>query len=108
VGYWAYDFGRRLERIPRIARDDLGLPDVVLGLYDVVGAFDHVARKAWLVLERAPARRPRGRERARARLDDIANALAHAGADAAPMRAGRARTRARRSRPTTTAAPSSR
>ncbi|TMQ71348.1 MAG: hypothetical protein E6K80_05905 [Candidatus Eisenbacteria bacterium] len=28
VGYWAYDFGRRLERLPTIARDDLLLPDV--------------------------------------------------------------------------------
>ena len=36
VGYWAHDFGRRLERIPSVARDDLGLPAFVLGLYDVV------------------------------------------------------------------------
>jgi para-aminobenzoate synthetase component 1 len=48
VGYWAYDFGRRLERIPELARDDLGLPDVLLGFYDVVGAFDHETRQAWL------------------------------------------------------------
>jgi para-aminobenzoate synthetase component 1 len=48
VGYWAYDFGRRLERLPEIATDDLGLPDVLLGFYDVVGAFDHETRKAWL------------------------------------------------------------
>jgi len=41
VGYWAYDFGRRLERLPGRARDDLGLPDALLGLYDVVGAHDH-------------------------------------------------------------------
>src|SRR5438093_11349669 len=27
VGYWAYDFGRRLERLPALAADDLGLPD---------------------------------------------------------------------------------
>mgnify|MGYP001371783626 CR=1 FL=1 len=37
VGYWAYDYGRRLERLPVIARDDLGLPDFVLSLYDVTG-----------------------------------------------------------------------
>ncbi len=48
VGYWAYDFGRRLETIPAIARDDLGLPDFVLGFYDVVGAFEHRTRQAWL------------------------------------------------------------
>ena len=48
VGYWAYDFGRRLERLPEQARDDLGLPDVLLAFYDVVGAFDHRSRQAWL------------------------------------------------------------
>src|SRR5882724_3342085 len=41
VGSWAYDFGRRIERLPARAGDDLGLPDVVLGFYDVVGAIDH-------------------------------------------------------------------
>ncbi len=48
VGYWAYDFGRRLERLPSVAQDDLGLPDVLLGFYDVVGAFVHSTRLAWL------------------------------------------------------------
>src|SRR6476661_4774529 len=28
VGAWSYDFGRRLERLPATARDDVGLPDV--------------------------------------------------------------------------------
>src|SRR5262245_25019612 len=40
VGYWAYDYGRRLERLPAIARDDLALPDFVLALHDVVIARD--------------------------------------------------------------------
>ena len=89
VGYWAYDFGRRLERIPSVARDDLGLPDFALGLYDVTGAFDHVARKAYLFSSGLPLEGRAGRERARARLDDIAKWLAHhAGAHAAPPRAG--------------------
>ncbi len=48
VGWWSYDFGRRLERWPRVAADDLGLPDYALGLYDVVGAFDHRSRESWL------------------------------------------------------------
>jgi len=48
VGYWAYDFGRRLEKIPSVAADDLGLPDFVLGFYDVVGAIDHAAGRAFL------------------------------------------------------------
>ena len=33
IGYLSYDFGRRLEQLPALARDDLGLPDATLGLY---------------------------------------------------------------------------
>jgi para-aminobenzoate synthetase component 1 len=48
VGYWSYDYGRRLERLPESAQDDTGLPDFVLALHDVVGAYDHDSREAWL------------------------------------------------------------
>lgn len=49
VGAWAYDFGRRFERMPAIARDDLGWPDAHLAAYDVTGAIDHRTNRAWLV-----------------------------------------------------------
>jgi para-aminobenzoate synthetase component 1 len=55
VGYWAYDYGRRLERLPEQARDDLGLPDCVLGLYDVTGAHDHDSGRTWLFSSGLPA-----------------------------------------------------
>ena len=48
VGYWAYDYARRLEKLPAIARDDLALPDFVFGLYDVIGAYDHDTQQTWL------------------------------------------------------------
>ncbi|MCC6649820.1 MAG: aminodeoxychorismate synthase, component I, partial [Candidatus Eisenbacteria bacterium] len=48
VGYWAYDYGRRLEKLPEYAHDDLQLPDFVFALYDVVGAYDHDTRQMWL------------------------------------------------------------
>ncbi len=48
VGYWSYDFGRRFERIPDLAADDLRLPDHVVGFYDVTGAFEHGTGRAWL------------------------------------------------------------
>jgi len=54
VGCWSYDFGRRLERIPTVARDDLGWPDAWLAAYDVVGAFDHESGRAWLVSSGRP------------------------------------------------------
>jgi para-aminobenzoate synthetase component I len=75
VGYWAYDFGRRLERLPEIARNDLGLPDVRLGFYDVVGAFDHETRQAWLFSSGLPLDEDLRRDRARDRLAQFAELL---------------------------------
>ncbi|HTF58005.1 MAG TPA: hypothetical protein VK661_12305, partial [Planctomycetota bacterium] len=34
VGYFGYDLGGRLERLPRESRDDRGLPDLVLAFHD--------------------------------------------------------------------------
>jgi para-aminobenzoate synthetase component 1 len=48
VGYWSYDYGRRFEKLPSLAADDLGLPDFVFALYDVVGAYDHDTQQTWL------------------------------------------------------------
>ena len=73
VGYWAYDFGRRLERLrtapgATLARDDLALPDFVLGFYDVVGVFDHRTREAWLFSSGLPYQGARRAEHAVRRL----------------------------------------
>ncbi|MBO9541942.1 aminodeoxychorismate synthase component I [bacterium] len=38
VGYLSYDLGWQLERLPRLALDDLGLPEMRWGFYDVVVA----------------------------------------------------------------------
>jgi para-aminobenzoate synthetase component 1 len=76
VGYWAYDFGRRLERLPDSAKDDLGLPDVVLAFYDVVGAYDHDARQAWLFSSGLPLDREPRAGRARDRMRQFAQLFA--------------------------------
>ncbi len=49
AGYFGYDLCHHLERLPRPRYDDLDLPDMDLGLYDWVLAWDHVAGCAWLV-----------------------------------------------------------
>ncbi len=49
AGYIAYDFGAVLERLPSPRYDDLGLPDLVFGLYDWVIAWDHQAGRAWII-----------------------------------------------------------
>ena len=41
VGFFAYDLVRRLERLPSLATDDLGLPDLMLLLATDVAAVDH-------------------------------------------------------------------
>ncbi|WAJ47417.1 anthranilate synthase component I [Mycobacterium sp. Aquia_216] len=41
VGFFAYDMVRRLERLPEMAVDDLGLPDMLMLLATDVAAVDH-------------------------------------------------------------------
>lgn len=69
VGYWSYDYARRLEKLPSIAQDDLGLPDFVFALYDVVGAYDHEAQQAWLFSTGLPLEGEAADQRARERIE---------------------------------------
>jgi aminodeoxychorismate synthase component I len=41
VGYFSYDLVREFETLPSIAKDDLLLPDLQFGLYDIITAVDH-------------------------------------------------------------------
>ena len=41
VGYLSYDLVRDFETLPSIATDDLRLPDLQFGLYDIITAVDH-------------------------------------------------------------------
>jgi para-aminobenzoate synthetase component I len=49
IGYFGYDLGRRLERLPSLAMDDEQLPELAIGLYDWSVVVDHLERRAWLV-----------------------------------------------------------
>jgi len=42
VGYLSYDLCHFVERLPRTAQDDIGLPDLHFALYDHVAAYDHL------------------------------------------------------------------
>jgi len=48
IGYFAYDLGRRLERLPQLARDDEQLPELAVGIYDWALVVDHQRRCSWL------------------------------------------------------------
>jgi para-aminobenzoate synthetase component 1 len=69
AGYIGYDWGSVLERLPRTRYDDLSIPDVVLGLYDWVIAWDHRIGTAWLISTGMPATGAEREPRARARMD---------------------------------------
>jgi para-aminobenzoate synthetase component 1 len=61
IGNLGYDFGRRLESLPALARDDLDWPDARLGLYDWALITDHQARSSQLMFHPhvPPAQRQR-------------------------------------------------
>jgi para-aminobenzoate synthetase component I len=68
AGMFGYELGRSLEVVPAAATDEFQLPALAVGLYDVVAAFDHEARSAWLISQGLPevdlrARRERAAER---------------------------------------------
>jgi para-aminobenzoate synthetase component 1 len=82
AGYLGYDLCHHLERLPHPAEDDAGFPDLSLGLYDVVLAFDHAAGRAYLLSSGLPETSPEaGLARRRARLDQFHRLLA----DLAPL-----------------------
>jgi para-aminobenzoate synthetase component I len=72
AGYIGYDYGAVLERIPPTRYDDLALPDVMLGFYDWVIAWDHQAGAAWIVSLGLPECGPERERRARARMEMVA------------------------------------
>lgn len=48
VGYFAYDLKDFLEELPDISKDDMGLPDCILGFYDTVLIYDNLFNKAYI------------------------------------------------------------
>jgi len=76
AGYIGYDWGAGLERIPRTRFLDCDVPDVLLGVYDWVIAWDHVARRAWIISTGLPAAGARRLTRAETRLRDVRALLA--------------------------------
>jgi para-aminobenzoate synthetase component 1 len=69
LGIFGYELGRFLERLPEPRAAAPASPDMAVGLYDTVAAFDLAGRKAWVVardLPGAPANRPPARARAEA------------------------------------------
>jgi para-aminobenzoate synthetase component 1 len=50
AGYFSYDLGRFIEKIPRKALDDLGMPLARLGFYDRVICWDRTTGRGWMIV----------------------------------------------------------
>lgn len=55
AGLWGYGINRALEKLPENRWIDFDMPDLVLGWYDWVIAFDHLADHARLISQGLPA-----------------------------------------------------
>jgi para-aminobenzoate synthetase component 1 len=77
AGYFAYDLARHLERLPAHRIDDQPLPDLLMGFYDWVIAYDHQLKQAWVMASGHPGRTPEERgTRAKERLAAVVRQLA--------------------------------
>jgi para-aminobenzoate synthetase component 1 len=71
AGLFGYDLCHHIERLPRPSCDEFQTPDLAVGFYDWVVAFDHGQRRAWIISTGLPETEPprrRRRQRALRRL----------------------------------------
>lgn len=49
MGYFSYDLGRRIEKLPHLAVDSEQIPEMAVGIYDWAIINDHQQQRCWLV-----------------------------------------------------------
>jgi anthranilate synthase component 1 len=79
VGYFAYDAVRGLERLPEIAKDELGLPDAAFVLTETLVIFDNLRQTVKVVVNalcESPAEAQEVYAAARSRIDEVVARLA--------------------------------
>ena len=105
AGLMGYELGRCFERVPAARDDEFQLPVLAAGLYDWVIAWDHSARRAWLISHGWPETDEAVRqERAAARMQLVLNRLAQQGViPSSPTSGERTRVRGLSGEPTTIA-----
>lgn len=71
-GFFSYDLCNYLERLPQPEMDDMQFPDMALGFYDLVIAFDHREERSWIFSSGYPERTEVARkEKASERLEEL-------------------------------------
>ena len=88
VGFFAYDAVRQIERLPKLAKDELRVPDACLLFFDEVLAFDHVRKEIMLVVtaDVIKGSAAAAYDRAVKRLDRLEKRLAQPLPDLAPKK----------------------
>jgi len=71
LGLFGYELGGCFERLPQPRAAPPASPDLAIGLYDTVAAFDLAQRSAWVIARDVPGA-PGGRPPARARAEALA------------------------------------
>ncbi len=80
VGYLGYDLCHFTERLPCTTVDDIGIPDLYMGLYDVIYGYDNETSEGYIISTGLPE--PPGaprRARARQRADQLLAQLTKSG-----------------------------
>jgi anthranilate synthase component 1 len=79
IGFASYDMARRFEKLPEIARDDLGVPDSRFVFFETMVLFDHQTRTVKVLVNPRHGGDPKeAYRRAVERIDDITARLAQA------------------------------
>ncbi|UKV16489.1 aminodeoxychorismate synthase component I [Thalassospiraceae bacterium SW-3-3] len=63
VGYFGYELAQQLESLPLAPKDWLNMPDMAVGIYDLVIAFDQLDRRMWLISTGIPETSSPAREK---------------------------------------------
>jgi para-aminobenzoate synthetase component 1 len=76
AGMFGYDLCHHLERLPRSPIDDFAVPNLAVGFYDWVLAFDRAQGRSWIISSGFPEMNPgRRHRRAQKRIRDIRERL---------------------------------
>lgn len=76
AGLFSYDLNRTLEKLPSARRDDFPIPQLAVGAYDIVVAWDHQTDQTWIISQGFPELDPARRlARAQLRADQFAMLL---------------------------------
>jgi para-aminobenzoate synthetase component I len=71
AGLFGYGLQHAVERVPRPRFDEFGVPDLAVGLYDWVIAWDHSTGRAWIISTGYPETGRQRKERAARRLAQV-------------------------------------